>query len=159
MSDDGSFDFETARLVAEKLESLKTEYESVDGSNNKSMEWVRSKYAEIVPFAAKNWYKPWSKFANDLIELDKVKNRPVFRNKGPVPSRPIESNDDQVYVFDLNDNPIFPDVASNSQRSKSTDHRNKRIHILTQEEINNAQKARDSLDSQNSRPIMERTED
>ncbi|KAH9807173.1 hypothetical protein DFH28DRAFT_939243 [Melampsora americana] len=156
MSENGSHDFEAARLVTEKLESLKAEYEAADGSNGKTMHWVRSRYSEIVPYSSKNWFKQWSKYATDLISLDKAKNRPIFVNEGPVPTVPLTSNEDQVYVFDLSNNPVFPaDVprsrhsshGSNRRRSQSRNVDNE-IRILTQEEIDNAQRARNILDQQ-----------
>ncbi|KAH9815866.1 hypothetical protein DFH28DRAFT_1125909 [Melampsora americana] len=158
MSDNGSPDYEAARVVSEKLATLTNDYQMVDGSNGKSMSQVRSIFASIVPYSSKNWYKQWSKYASDLIELDRKANRPIFQNEGPVPVRSGTSDDDPVYVFDVNSDPVYPDDDCNRKRTpprsrvhspdKSVRSRGA-IHILTQEEIDNAQKARDLLDSQN----------
>ncbi|KAH9825331.1 hypothetical protein DFH28DRAFT_921278 [Melampsora americana] len=108
MSDNGSHDYEAARLVSEKLATLTDDYQTAGGSNGKSMSEVRSIYALIVPYSSRNWYKQWSKFASDLIELDRQADRPIFQNQGPVPTSTVSSDDDPVYVFDLNSNPTFP---------------------------------------------------
>ncbi|KAH9813702.1 hypothetical protein DFH28DRAFT_1108736 [Melampsora americana] len=105
MSDNGSPDYEAARVVSEKLATLTADYETAGGSNGKSLSQVRSIYASIVPYSSKNWYKQWSKFASDLIELDRLANRPIFRNEGPVPTRTVRSDDDPVFVFDVNSDP------------------------------------------------------
>ncbi|KAH9807265.1 hypothetical protein DFH28DRAFT_926857 [Melampsora americana] len=109
MSDNGSPDYEAARVVSEKLATLTNDYQSVDGSNGKSLSQVRSIFSSIVPYSSKNWYKQWSKYASDLIDLDRKANRPIFQNEGPVPTRTVTSDDDPVYVFDINSDPTYPD--------------------------------------------------
>ncbi|KAH9813032.1 hypothetical protein DFH28DRAFT_1174331 [Melampsora americana] len=157
MSDNGSFNYEEAKNIADKLEDLTKLYENGDGSNGKSIAEVRSLYSQIVPYDKPNWYRNWSKFATDLIQSDKDHNRPIPKNECPTPTRPVESDKDPVYVFDMSANPTFPeDVVLEGRESIHGKEKNKRantptIHILTQEEIDMAQRARNLLDAENQR--------
>ncbi|KAH9812238.1 hypothetical protein DFH28DRAFT_931090 [Melampsora americana] len=157
MSDEGSFNYEEAKVIADKLESLTKLYEDGDGSNSKSMVEVRSLYSQIVPYDKPNWYRNWSKFASNLIRSDKEHDRPIYKNDCPTPSRPVVSDDNPVYVFDVSANPTYPeDVVLDTQDSARAKEKEKSrvsptIHILTQEEIDLAQKARNLLDAENER--------
>ncbi|KAH9816814.1 hypothetical protein DFH28DRAFT_927027 [Melampsora americana] len=117
MSDNGSFNYEEAKIIADKLENLTKLYEEGDGSNGKSM----------------------------------------AENDCPTPIKPVESDDDPVYVFDVSSNPTYPeDVVLDGQdnirnREKDKDGKSPTIHILTQDEIDLAQRARNLLDANNER--------
>ncbi|KAH9807391.1 hypothetical protein DFH28DRAFT_938719 [Melampsora americana] len=150
MSDNGSFEYKDAKIIADKLENLTKIYEEGDGSNGKSM-------AEIVPYNKPNWYRNWSKFASDLIKLDKEHDQPFHKNDCPTPLKPVKSDDDPVYVFDISSNPTYPeDVVLDRQdnvrdRGRDKGGKSPTIHILTQDEIDLAQRARNLLDADNER--------
>ncbi|KAH9813997.1 hypothetical protein DFH28DRAFT_929541 [Melampsora americana] len=164
MSDNESFDFNAAKDVANKLETVTAEYISADGSNGRTLAEVRSQFSEIVPYDKPNWYRQWSKFATGLINLDKDNGRPVHQNDGPVPTGPVLSDNDPVFVFDLSSNPTFPDdivVDKRKSRDRGSQHSNRgsqQVHILTQKEIDMAQTARNLLDAQNQRDGWEEKE-
>ncbi|KAH9813924.1 hypothetical protein DFH28DRAFT_929476 [Melampsora americana] len=134
MSDNDSFDFNAAKDVAEKLESVTAEYISVDGSNGRTLAEVRSQFSEIVPYDKPNWYRQWSKFATNLINLDKDNGRPVHENAGPTPTGPVVSDDDPVFVFDPSTNPTFPDDIVVDKRDKDQISRRNRSESIGRSE-------------------------
>ncbi|KAH9808129.1 hypothetical protein DFH28DRAFT_931260 [Melampsora americana] len=122
MSDNGSFNYNAAKDINNGLSALTAAYISAEGSKNKSMGWVRSEYSKIVPYNSPNWYHQWSRFASSLIKLDANANRPIFQNDGPVPTRPVLSEEDPVYIFDLSSNPVFPPDLPRSQPAQRSVH-------------------------------------
>ncbi|KAH9818421.1 hypothetical protein DFH28DRAFT_925901 [Melampsora americana] len=107
MSSDGG-GYQEAADITSKIEELRDSYISSDGSNNTSMLELRNKFAKILPFNSKNWYRHWSEFAYELVKVDNAAKRPVYSNQGERPTTTPRSAEDRLYVFAPPTNPVYP---------------------------------------------------
>ncbi|KAH9811617.1 hypothetical protein DFH28DRAFT_1223856 [Melampsora americana] len=107
MSEHGA-NYEAAAEVTRKLAEIERSYQEAGGSNNVSMQSIRSSFAEVIPFNSRNWYRHWSNFAIRLLKLDRDAHQPLFKNQLPVPLSCPRSENDPVYIFNPTENTIYP---------------------------------------------------
>ncbi|KAH9823816.1 hypothetical protein DFH28DRAFT_921342 [Melampsora americana] len=107
MSSDGG-NYNEAVEVSTKLDELRDLYISNDGSNNMSIFDLRARFAKILPYSSRNWYRHWSEFAYELIRKDGLAKRPVFSNSGARPTLTPRSDSDRMYIFAPPTNPEYP---------------------------------------------------
>ncbi|KAH9821341.1 hypothetical protein DFH28DRAFT_923745 [Melampsora americana] len=84
MSSDGG-NYNEAVTVLTKLDELRDLYILNNGSNNMSIFNLRARFARILPYSSRNWYRHWSEFAYKLIRKDGLAKRPVYSNSGARP--------------------------------------------------------------------------